>query len=350
VEALKGVDLDITAGQFVTLLGPSGCGKTTTLRLIAGLEQATSGSIELFGKTVVDVQKTLMRPPMRRPISMVFQSYALWPHLTALKNVMFPLSNKAITARSPRLAAMSGAQRHQAAKEALQLVKCGHLGDRYPGEMSGGQQQRIALARALVVEPQLLLLDEPLSNLDAALRRELRFELRALQESLGFTAIYVTHDQVEALSMSDRVILMNNGSVEQHGTPEDLFRRPRTRYAAAFIGDHVMITGQVVSLGTRAHVRTIVGQVQATLAGDNPVAVGDTVTVAIRTDRLRAVRDESGTVEVTGAAYCGAYIDIAARAHDATTLIARQTDSHDAPHRGDRVRVEVVGEGVIVDD
>lgn len=217
---LHGIDLDIKPGEFVSLLGPSGCGKTTALRVIAGLEPATSGAV-LFGGT--DVSKVATN---KRDIGMVFQAYSLFPHLRAVDNTAFGLRRRGVSKRE-------AAQR---AQDALDLVGLSALADRYPHELSGGQQQRVALARALVTEPKVLLLDEPLSALDAKVRVQLRDEIRRIQLRLGMTTVFVTHDQEEALAVSDRIAVMNAGRIEQIGTPEDLYRRPVNDIVASFVG------------------------------------------------------------------------------------------------------------------
>ncbi len=218
--ALQPTDLALEQGQFSVLLGPSGCGKTTTLRLIAGLEMPTSGHIHIFGRDVTAV------PPALRSVSMVFQNYALFPHLSVAENVVFGLKVR----RVPK------ADIVERLRQTLDLLSLSKLADRKPGELSGGQQQRVALARALVADSQLCLMDEPLSNLDAQLRQEMRYELRALQRKLGLSVVYVTHDQTEAMSMADRVILLKEGRVEQAATPTEIYQQPRTLFAAQFIG------------------------------------------------------------------------------------------------------------------
>ncbi|MCC6792868.1 MAG: ABC transporter ATP-binding protein, partial [Thermomicrobiales bacterium] len=218
--AVDGVDLDVRAGEFVSLLGPSGCGKTTTLRMIAGLETIDDGELAIDGRDVTDL------PPQRRNLGMVFQQYALFPNLTAFENVAFALRVR----RRPKA---------EIAARVAELLETVHLGDaasKYPHELSGGMQQRVALARALAIAPPLLLLDEPLSALDAAIRDSLRAELRRLQRQLDVTVIYVTHDQAEAMALSDTVIVMEKGKVSQIGTPRDLYDRPATRFTASFIG------------------------------------------------------------------------------------------------------------------
>ena len=218
--AIPDLSLTIEPGELVTLLGPSGCGKTTTLRMLAGLETPTAGQILIGGQDVTRL------PADRRDVSMVFQSYALFPHMSVAQNVAYGLE----------AGRMKPAEARERAAEALSMVGLGGLGGRLPAELSGGQQQRVAVARALVLEPQVLLLDEPLSNLDARLRRKVRTEIRELQQRLGFTAVYVTHDQEEALAMSDRIVVMRDGVAEQIGDPFEIYNRPATRFVASFVG------------------------------------------------------------------------------------------------------------------
>ena len=223
--AVRDISFSIDPGQMVTLLGPSGCGKTTTLRLIAGLELVTSGQIHIGGTDVTRL------PATDRDVTMVFQSYALFPHMSVAQNVAYGL----------RVGGLPEADAREAAEAGLNLVGLGGYGERLPSELSGGQQQRVAVARALVLEPQVLLFDEPLSNLDARLRRQVREEIRELQQSLGVTAVYVTHDQQEALAVSDRIIVMNDAVIAQNGTPRDIYERPVNRFVANFIGDANLI-------------------------------------------------------------------------------------------------------------
>lgn len=257
---LHGVDLDIAPGEFVSLLGPSGCGKTTALRVLAGLESADRGVVSLGGTDVSRV------PTNRRDIGMVFQSYSLFPHLRVVDNTAFGLRRRGVA----RAAAAARA------RAALELVGLGHLGDRYPHELSGGQQQRVALARALVTEPRVLLLDEPLSALDAKVRVQLRDEIRRLQLRLGITTVFVTHDQEEALAVSDRIAVMDGGRIEQIGTPEDLYLRPRTSTVAAFVGLSSVLPGRasggtVMVWGTELPVQgePVVGTVEVLVRPEN---------------------------------------------------------------------------------
>ncbi len=224
--AVRGVDLAIADGEFVTLLGPSGCGKTTTLHMVAGLIPPTSGVITIGGRVVADAARGRFVPPNKRNLGMVFQSYALWPHMTLAANVGYPLKLRRVPPR----------QRAARVRDLLSLVALDGLAERYPHELSGGQQQRGALARALVGEPDILLLDEPLSNLDAKLREELRAEIRRVQQSVGTTVLFVTHDQDEAMALSDRVAVMHAGVIEQIGAPRVIYEQPATRFVASFVG------------------------------------------------------------------------------------------------------------------
>ena len=228
-DAVRDVSIEVAEGEFVVLLGPSGCGKTTTLRIIAGFVEPNVGTVSLGGRDVTRL------PPWKRNTGLVFQSYALFPHLSVDQNVAFGLE-------------MRGAKPDEIAPkvaEALRLVRLGHLGDRLPRQLSGGQQQRVALARALAFRPDILLLDEPLSNLDAKLRQEVRVEIRDLQRSLGITTVMVTHDQEEALTMADRLVVMSEGEVRQIGTQRDLYERPADSFVAGFVGRSSFIRGAI---------------------------------------------------------------------------------------------------------
>nr|WP_255569534.1 ABC transporter ATP-binding protein [Neoroseomonas alba] len=229
------VDLTLEEGEFVSLLGPSGCGKTTTLRMIAGFVDPTGGSIAVDG-TVLSAPGAVV-PPERRGMSMIFQSYAIWPNMTVEENVAFGLKLRKLTREETR----------RRVGEILEVVQLSHLAHRYPAELSGGQQQRVALARAIVVKPAVLLLDEPLSNLDANLREEMRFEIRRLHDEFRITTVYVTHDQAEAMATSDRIAVMNAGRIEQVDAPHLLYTRPRTRFVAGFVGRTNLLEAQVTS-------------------------------------------------------------------------------------------------------
>ena len=233
LKVVDNVDLVLDEGEFVSLLGPSGCGKTTTLRMIAGFVEPTSGSIAMNGQVLSAPGAVL--PPERRRMSMIFQSYAIWPNMTVSENVAFGLKLQKLPTSEVRARTM----------RVLDVVRLGQLADRYPAELSGGQQQRVALARAIVVQPTVLLLDEPLSNLDANLREEMRFEIRRLHDEFRFTTVYVTHDQAEAMATADRIAVMNAGRIEQVDAPHVIYTRPRTRFVAAFIGRTNLLEGRL---------------------------------------------------------------------------------------------------------
>ncbi len=280
VVAVDDVSLEFAGGSFVTLLGPSGCGKTTTLRMIAGFETPTTGRILLDG---VDVSR---RTPDKREMGMVFQSYALFPHLTVFENVAYGL----------RLRRRSGAALTESVERTLALVNLHGLGRRRPSELSGGQQQRVALARAMAIEPRVLLFDEPLSNLDAKLRVSLRSEIRRIQQQLGITSVYVTHDQAEAMALSDMVVVMNAGRVEQAGTPDEVYRRPTTRFVADFIGRANFVNARIHSTDAgMAEVALFGTSVRVPAAPD--VRANATATVVVRPESIRIGSGEyRGTV------------------------------------------------------
>lgn len=289
--AVPDLNLSIQPGQLVTLLGPSGCGKTTTLRMLAGLETPTEGSIMIGGQDVTRL------PPNRRDVTMVFQSYALFPHMTVIQNIAYGLES----------GGMKSAQARDTAGGGLELVGLSGLGDRLPSELSGGQQQRVAVARALVLEPQVLLLDEPLSNLDARLRRRVRTEIRELQQRLGFTAVYVTHDQDEALAVSDRIVVMKDGRIAQDGSPRELYEAPASEFIADFIGEANVIDCNVLSVdGGTARVR--VGDQEISLPARN--ARPGAARLAVRPNAFRVSTQGPGLQgRVTTAAYLGDHIE-----------------------------------------
>ncbi|HZZ92881.1 MAG TPA: ABC transporter ATP-binding protein [Usitatibacter sp.] len=232
VRSVDGIDLAVEPGEFICLLGPSGCGKTTTLRMIAGFLEPDEGEIRVHGRAVSAPRNVV--PPERRNMGMIFQSYAVWPHMTVRDNVGYGL----------KMQKMAAAERGKRVDAILAATRLDALAARYPGELSGGQQQRVALARALAPKPDILLLDEPLSNLDANLRAEMRFEIRRLHEEFRNTSIYVTHDQLEAMTMADRIVIMNLGAIEQIGKPEDVYERPQSRFVARFIGASNVVEGR----------------------------------------------------------------------------------------------------------
>jgi iron(III) transport system ATP-binding protein len=276
LDILKGVSLNVEQGQIVALLGPSGSGKTTLLRSVAGLEDPHSGRISIGPDILFDDAKAINLPPERRGLGLVFQSYALWPHKTVFDNIAYPL----------KLRGIEGAEIATRVAKALQSIGIGHLGTRYPHELSGGQQQRVALARALVYEPPVILLDEPLSNLDAKLREEARAWLRQLITELGLSALCVTHDQVEALALADRILLLNGGVIEQEGTPESMYASPQTLFAAEFMGSNNRVEGRIAEAG--GGTATLVsGEMQLDGVLRQPLAQGATAAGVIRLERIR---------------------------------------------------------------
>jgi iron(III) transport system ATP-binding protein len=344
VPAVREVNFAVEPGSTVSLLGPSGCGKTTTLRCIAGLEMPTSGRITVGNHVVYDDADGTFVEPEKRNIGMVFQSYAIWPHMTVGGNVGFPL----------RIAGLSRAQTRERTTRILELVGLGELQDRSASQLSGGQQQRVALARALVHEPSVVLFDEPLSNLDANLRDRMRTELQLLQARLGFTAIYVTHDQQEALSLSDRVIIMRQGIIEQEGTPREVFQHPVTAFTARFLGYANAFEGKIAQVmnanggGTEVLVNvgdnvTLTGKWNSLSAPRNGMAC----VIAFRADRISLGKDAAANAntlngEVEAAAFLGNFIDYTIRAGD---LEIKAEGSLDHPiERGSGVRIGIAPE------
>ncbi|MGP4017692.1 ABC transporter ATP-binding protein [Saccharopolyspora sp. 5N708] len=280
VSALDAVDLTIRDGEFFTMLGPSGCGKSTTLNCIAGLEEPTTGTITVGDVPFVDTERKFLVPPEERNLGMVFQSYALWPHMTVTQNLAVPLSIRKVRRQD----------RAKLIEDALDKVGLAHLGARYPHELSGGQQQRVALARALVYSPSVLLLDEPLSNLDAKLREQARAWLKRLQEDLGITTVYVTHDQDEALSLSDRIAVMFDGKMSQIGTPAEIYDRPVTAQVAGFVGSCNFLLGKVADRRPGVvEVRLQSADAVVEVASPDTFSTGQDVTVAIRPERLSII-------------------------------------------------------------
>src|SRR5690349_19216616 len=274
--AVGGVSFTVARGEHVTLLGPSGCGKTTTLRALAGLETPSAGSIRIGGQTVYSAAERRNVPAEKRGISMVFQSYAVWPHMSVFDNVAYGL----------RVRKLPRAEIARQVDRALDLVQMRAYAERSASLLSGGQQQRVALARAIAFSPAVLLFDEPLSNLDAKLRAEMRVELRELQRRLGVTSVYVTHDQEEALAISDRVIVMNIGGIEQIGSPEDIYHRPKTRFVADFVGSANLIEGRIAGRGQGEAVRfESAGGLVLQARAPHPPRGGED-TVAVRTAHI----------------------------------------------------------------
>lgn len=310
VRAVDDVSLEINEGEFLTLLGPSGCGKTTTLRLISGFELPSGGRILLDGKDIS------FRPPNKRDMAMVFQSYALFPHMTVFKNLAYGL----------RIRHVSNKEIHQRVDRVLELIGLTGLGARRPNELSGGQQQRVALARSLVVEPRVLLFDEPLSNLDAKLRVQMRSEIRNIQRRLNITSVYVTHDQVEAMALSDRVVVMNLGKIEQIGSPEQIYRHPTSRFVADFIGRANFIDTLIKGVdGDDAEVELLGQTVHLPVTHFSPRA-GDHVTAVIRPEALSLLPDpQLRQVIVEQAMYLGSSIEYIVKDGDQRYIVV-ETD------------------------
>jgi iron(III) transport system ATP-binding protein len=295
---VNNVGLAIEKGLLVCLLGPSGCGKTTTLRLIAGFVEPSHGEIRVGGRTISSPSQT--EPPERRNMSMIFQSYALWPHMTVFENVAYGL----------RLRSLGRDEITRRVTEILTVTKLMALAERYPGELSGGQQQRVSLARALVVEPETLLLDEPLSNLDANLREEMRFEIRRLHDQYRYTTVYVTHDQAEAMTTADLIVVMNQGRIEQAGSPEDVYKRPRSEFVARFIGGTNILKGKRVDTNA-----VDVGGGLVLRCGDGDFAAQGDTAVSVRHHDIRlaaerpAGEDNWASGKVARQVYLGSHRD-----------------------------------------
>ena len=328
VAAIANVDFEVGQGELVTLLGPSGCGKTTTLRCIAGLEKADAGRIVIGDRPVVDVSAGVFVPAHRRNLGMVFQSYAIWPHMTVLENVAYALEGRRL----------GKSERQKLAMRALEAVKLAHLADRPAPRLSGGQQQRVAIARAMVGEPQVLLFDEPLSNLDARLRTEMRLELRRIQRSVGLSSVYVTHDQAEALAVSDWIVVMKDGRIVEHGRPLDIYRYPRHAFTAQFLGATNLIDGTVetVDPAHRLAVTTTLGRIVG-IDPSRSLAAGARVKVSIRPEDLSTrTPDSIDTTPVTVfegnltfAIFAGASVEAELRCGGETTmqcLLSREAD------------------------
>ncbi len=274
---VKDLNLDISRGEFVTMLGPSGSGKTTCLMMLAGFESATNGEIVLNGRPINNI------PPHKRGIGMVFQNYALFPHMTVAENLSFPLEVRK----------MSKEEIGKKVRGALEMVQMGEFGDRYPAQLSGGQQQRIALARALVFDPELVLMDEPLGALDKQLREQMQFEIKHIHQQLGVTMVYVTHDQSEALTMSDRIAVFNDGVIQQLASPDDLYERPQNRFVAQFIGENNELSGKVDSIDNGIAAVTLDNGEKVAALAVNVKGAGERTMLSIRPERVIIDPDES---------------------------------------------------------
>ncbi|WP_282168643.1 ABC transporter ATP-binding protein [Ruegeria atlantica] len=328
VVAVDSIDLHVQAGKLVTLLGPSGCGKTTTLRMIAGLEMATSGRILIGDRDVTKL------PATDRDVSMVFQSYALFPHMSVLENVMYGLTFSGFDKRESRSRALHG----------LELVGLKGFDNRLPSELSGGQQQRVAVARALVLEPQVLLFDEPLSNLDAKLRRQVREDIRAIQQDLGLTVVYVTHDQEEALAVSDEIVVMRNAAIAQIGTPRKLYDAPVDRFVADFIGEANLINCTILSVdGGLATIEIESYQHTLPSRGLTP----GPATLAVRPSRILIGSDTGIPAKVAKATYVGVRMEYTL-AGAFGQVFAVQDDVDEPLEIGSDVKMSFAGRGPVL--
>jgi len=333
--AVKEFNLQIEKGELVSFLGPSGCGKTTTLRMVAGFETPTTGHVSISGEDITN------RPPNKRNVGMVFQAYALFPNMTVGGNIGFGL----------KLAKKPAEEIKQRVDEMLNLIHMPGLGDRYPFQLSGGQQQRVALARALAIRPAVLLLDEPLSALDAKIRVSLRAEIRAIQQQLGITAIYVTHDQEEALSISDRVVVMNEGRMEQVGTPFEIYNFPQTEFVAHFVGTLNALSVQVRD-PANGHL-VVQGQSIRTTQKLDGVRAGDTLMISLRPERLSFAADGKKTNVVTCAVenitFLGSIVRVQLRLGE--SLLYMDTFNNpflELPKLGDKTEITFSAEAVLV--
>ncbi|GAA2290674.1 ABC transporter ATP-binding protein [Actinomadura luteofluorescens] len=332
VAAVRGVDLSIAEGEFFSLLGPSGCGKTTTMRMIAGFEEPTAGRVRLHGRDVTDV------PPNRRDVNMVFQSYALFPHMSVFENVAFGLRRRGV----PK------AQLTRRVGEMLEIVDLTGREKRRPAELSGGQQQRVALARALVNEPRALLLDEPLGALDLKLRQAMQVELKRIQRGVGVTFVYVTHDQGEALTMSDRIAVMNDGVIEQLGTPREIYEHPATRFVAGFIGTSNLLDGEVTGAGPNSAVLSHGpdGRIEVPMLRGREAVAGERVELTVRPEKIGIGPDRPGDGQcavrgtVTEVVYLGTstnYNITTSAGADVVVFVQNATSADDLAVRGDSV-------------
>ena len=332
VVAINHIELEVNKGEMLTLLGPSGCGKTTTLRCVAGLERPDEGDIVIDGKSMLSQGFV---EPSKRGIGMVFQNYAVWPHMKVYNNIVYGLKLQRLSKQSIK----------EKAQKVLKLVGLDGLEDRYPSQLSGGQQQRVALARALVSNPKVLLLDEPLSNLDAKLREELRFEIKSLVRRMGITSVYVTHDQAEAMVISDRVAVMESGNVVQIGPPEEIYEKPANRFVADFIGTMNFMPGEIVEVvlnSNEAYVRTeFCEKMLSTMPDAGTVKPGGKVFASIRPEDVEIIADSPQAKEnlfkgtIVHRAYLGNFLYFFVSVKD--TMIRVQVPHHVPQEEGQEV-------------
>ncbi len=341
LEAVADLTLDIEEGEIFTLLGPSGCGKSTTLRMIAGLEQPDSGTITLRGETIVDAASDRYAAPEARNMGMVFQSYAVWPHMTVFDNIAFPLKLRRERRSDIRRRVM----------ETLELVGLAASAGDYPWQLSGGMQQRVALARAIVYRPDVLLLDEPLSNLDAKLREQMRTELKELQRTLGTTFLFVTHDQAEAMVLSSRIAVLDRGRIEQVGTPSEVYERPATPFVRDFLGQSVLFPGRIDNQGGELWIDLDLGARMRLPCDGAGLSGGERVTMACRTEGIRiraieaAAEGEIAAV-VEESIYVGERMEYSVRVGERRLAICSFDDERFAP--GARVSLGFGGRGITI--
>ncbi len=338
IAAVKDVSFEVMKGEVLTLLGPSGCGKTTTLRMIAGFERPDRGEVEVEGTCIVSAAKRIFFPPEKRDMGMVFQSYAIWPHMNVFENVAYPLRLRGLAENAVR----------EKVEEVLETVGLSGLERRPAMLLSGGQQQRVAVARALVYSPKILLLDEPLSNLDAKLREQMRVELKNLQRRLSITVIFVTHDQVEAMTMSDRLAVMRDGRIEQLGTPQEIYEQPRTAFVQEFIGRVIWLEGEVVDTGWQGALIALNGNGGTHIRCDmseGEIERGDPVVVAIRPEEVKLSKETNGEAlnqlpcEVENAVFLGDRYECHLR-YGATTF-ALPTSRRESYSRGQNISLKL---------
>jgi iron(III) transport system ATP-binding protein len=328
VRAVDEANINIEEGEFITLLGPSGCGKTTTLRLIAGFEFPTQGRIVLDGEVINE------QPPNQRDMAMVFQSYAIFPHLNVFENIAYGL----------KIQRLSRDVIKEKARHVLELTELTGLENRPPNALSGGQQQRVALARALVMEPKVLLMDEPLSNLDAKLREVMRIEIRRIQQTLGITSVYVTHDQVEAMTLSDRVVVMNQGRIEQIGPPQEIYRQPKTAFVADFIGRTNFAEGAVRSINGDTVTVEVWGQTLTAPKPESAVKQGQTVKMVLRPEAIQVV-EQGGQYQgtVRWSSYLGSLVEYQVEVAGQLLFITDSDPRHTVVHpQGHQVGVQML--------
>ncbi len=334
-DVLRGISLAIGKGEFITLLGSSGCGKTTTLRIIAGLEMPDAGQVFLDGKDVTSLA------PEARDVNTVFQNYALFPHMNVADNIGYGLKLK----KTPK------AEIRKKVKEMLELVQLSGYEKRKPSELSGGQKQRVAIARALVNNPKVLLLDEPLGALDLQLRRTMQVELKRLQKKLGITFIYITHDQEEAINMSDRIAVMNQGRFEQIGTPDEIYNHPKTSYVATFVGNANILKGTVKGAEGDGRCRvSLPGGEMLAVSGESPVKAGEAVTLAVRSENIR-IEEESGLeAEVMEKSFAGGLLRVVLKLSDRTEVIASRYGIDAGVQPGQKLHISFQPEDAVLVD